>query len=220
MVLMGDEVRRTQRGNNNAYCQDNEISWFDWTLLERHRDLHRFVKTLGGQRLVLGDTLGVEGMGLNELLREADIQLHGIRLNAPDLSSVSHSLAVTVRGTGRAPLFHVMFNAYWEPLISSFRAWAPTGAGDDGSTRIEMRRMTSMTTSDPRWRMRATPCTHARSWCSSPCAETGRRAPVDPTVERRRNMTMAPRGSGSGLRNRRGAPARACPGARARDLRR
>ena len=32
MLLMGDEVRRTQRGNNNAYCQDNETSWFDWTL--------------------------------------------------------------------------------------------------------------------------------------------------------------------------------------------
>ena len=32
MILMGDEVRRTQRGNNNAYCQDNETSWFDWTL--------------------------------------------------------------------------------------------------------------------------------------------------------------------------------------------
>ena len=30
MLLMGDEVRRTQRGNNNAYCQDNEMSWFDW----------------------------------------------------------------------------------------------------------------------------------------------------------------------------------------------
>ena len=116
MLLMGDEVRRTQRGNNNPYCQDNEISWFDWTLLERHRDLHRFVKTLVGQRLVLSDMLGVEGMSLNELLREADIQLHGVRLNAPDLSSVSHSLAVTVRGTERAPLFHVMFNAYWKPL--------------------------------------------------------------------------------------------------------
>ena len=33
MILMGDEVRRTQRGNNNAWCQDNETSWFDWTLL-------------------------------------------------------------------------------------------------------------------------------------------------------------------------------------------
>jgi pullulanase/glycogen debranching enzyme len=36
MLLMGDEVRRTQRGNNNAYCHDDETSWFDWTLLERH----------------------------------------------------------------------------------------------------------------------------------------------------------------------------------------
>ena len=43
MILMGDEVRRTQRGNNNAYCQDNEISWFDWTLVEKHADVHRFV---------------------------------------------------------------------------------------------------------------------------------------------------------------------------------
>jgi glycogen operon protein len=45
MLLMGDEVRRTQGGNNNAYCQDNELSWFDWTLVERHRDLHRFVRS-------------------------------------------------------------------------------------------------------------------------------------------------------------------------------
>ena len=37
MILMGDEVRRTQQGNNNAYCQDNEISWFDWALVERAR---------------------------------------------------------------------------------------------------------------------------------------------------------------------------------------
>ena len=36
MILMGDEVRRTQHGNNNAYCQDNETSWFDWTLLAKH----------------------------------------------------------------------------------------------------------------------------------------------------------------------------------------
>jgi pullulanase/glycogen debranching enzyme len=46
MLLMGDEVRRTQRGNNNAYCHDDETSWFDWTLLARHSDVHRFVKRL------------------------------------------------------------------------------------------------------------------------------------------------------------------------------
>ncbi len=46
MVLMGDECRRTQRGNNNAYCQDNEISWFDWRLVRKHADLVRFFRTL------------------------------------------------------------------------------------------------------------------------------------------------------------------------------
>ena len=44
MILMGDEVRRTQRGNNNAYCHDDETNWFDWTLLEKHADVHRFVQ--------------------------------------------------------------------------------------------------------------------------------------------------------------------------------
>ena len=52
MILMGDEVRRTQHGNNNAYCQDNETSWFDWTLVARHADVHRFVKLLIARRLL------------------------------------------------------------------------------------------------------------------------------------------------------------------------
>ena len=51
MILMGDEARRSQSGNNNAYCQDNEISWFDWTLLEKHADVHRFVSLLNARRL-------------------------------------------------------------------------------------------------------------------------------------------------------------------------
>src|SRR4051794_33584448 len=46
MLLMGDEVRRTQRGNNNGFCQDNDISWFDWSLLEKHADIHRFAKKM------------------------------------------------------------------------------------------------------------------------------------------------------------------------------
>jgi glycogen operon protein len=44
MLLGGDEFRRTQRGNNNAYCQDNEVSWFDWSLLERHKEIQRFTR--------------------------------------------------------------------------------------------------------------------------------------------------------------------------------
>jgi glycogen operon protein len=116
MLLMGDEVRRTQGGNNNAYCQDNELSWLDWTLVERHRDLHRFVKILIRRRRLLGDTPEMQGASLNDILRKAEIHPHGVRPGAPDLSAESHSLAVTVRGPGGAALFHVMFNAYWEPL--------------------------------------------------------------------------------------------------------
>ena len=46
MLLAGDECRRTQSGNNNAYCQDNELTWFNWKLVEKHEDLQRFVAAL------------------------------------------------------------------------------------------------------------------------------------------------------------------------------
>ena len=46
MLLMGDEVRRTQRGNNNAYCINDDTTWFDWDLVGRHADVHRFAKAL------------------------------------------------------------------------------------------------------------------------------------------------------------------------------
>jgi glycogen operon protein len=65
---------------------------------------------------MLGKDLGVEGVSLNELLRSAEIEPHGVRLRAPDLNPWSHSLAVTVRPRLRAVSFHVMTNAYWQPL--------------------------------------------------------------------------------------------------------
>ncbi len=46
MILGGDEFGRTQKGNNNAYCQDNEVSWFDWKMLKRNRDLFRFTREM------------------------------------------------------------------------------------------------------------------------------------------------------------------------------
>src|SRR4029450_7512774 len=46
MILMGDEMRRTQKGNNNAYCFDNDDNWLDWTLLEKYPDVHRFQRLL------------------------------------------------------------------------------------------------------------------------------------------------------------------------------
>ena len=51
MILGGDEIGRTQKGNNNAYCQDNEISWYDWSLLEKNPDYYRFVKEMIAFRL-------------------------------------------------------------------------------------------------------------------------------------------------------------------------
>ena len=73
MLLMGDEVRRTQRGNNNAYCQDSDISWFDWSLLERHRDIHRFVKELNAFRQ-RRDVVEGKALSLNQLLNQARIE--------------------------------------------------------------------------------------------------------------------------------------------------
>jgi len=141
MLLMGDEMRRTQRGNNNAYCQDNEMSWLDWRLLDRHPDLHRFVQTLIARRL-RGIEMGGEesfGLSLNELLRRAQIDWHGVRLGQPDWSNDSHSLACTLRSSARRlPIWlHVMHNAYWEALdfdlpdvpetaVSGWRRWIDT----------------------------------------------------------------------------------------------
>ncbi len=117
MLLMGDEVRRTQRGNNNAYCQDNATSWFDWTLVARHADIHRFAKQLIGFRM-MRDDLPVDriGMTLNELLRTSRCNGTGSSLNAPDWSDASHTLAATVRVLGGRLLLHAILNAYWEPL--------------------------------------------------------------------------------------------------------
>jgi isoamylase len=114
MMLMGDEVRRTQSGNNNAYCQDHETSWFDWTLLTQQADLHRFVASLNA-RPVLRDVED-ERVALNLLIREAQVTWHGVRLHEPDWRRSSHSVAFTARLTRERMLFHVILNAYWEPL--------------------------------------------------------------------------------------------------------
>jgi glycogen operon protein len=116
MLLMGDEVRRTQHGNNNAYCQDNEISWFDWTLLHKHGDVHRFVKELIAFRQRRDVTMGDTTISLNELLRRADLDWHGTTLNCPDWGEDSHSLAFTMKSLGSRFLLHGMLNAYWEAL--------------------------------------------------------------------------------------------------------
>jgi isoamylase len=116
MLLMGDEVRRTQGGNNNAYCQDSELSWFDWDLLNRHADVQRFVRLLNQFRLRRDVAVAGSRMTLQELLDRAEITWHGVALGCPDWSEKSHSLAFTLRSQHGRYSLHAMINAYWEPL--------------------------------------------------------------------------------------------------------
>jgi glycogen operon protein len=116
MILMGDEVRRTQRGNNNAYCQDNETSWFDWTLVARHADVHRFLTLLNGRRLLREMGPEEPHVSLDQLLREAHRAWHGVKLHQPDWQESSHSLAVTAEVRNTPLLVHMILNAYSEPL--------------------------------------------------------------------------------------------------------
>jgi glycogen operon protein len=116
MLLMGDEVRRSQRGNNNAYCQDNEISWFDWRLLERHADLRRFVTLLIASRLNREMLVDQPELTLNQLLGRARLEWHGTRLGQPDWREDSHSIAFTAWSLTGRTVFHIMVNAWWEPL--------------------------------------------------------------------------------------------------------
>jgi isoamylase len=116
MLLMGDEVRRTQYGNNNAYCQDNETSWFDWSLVSQNAEIHGFLKRLISARLHQDQANLEEDVSLTQLIRESQIQYHGTVLNQPDWSSWSHSLAVSARSVKRGLLFHLLLNGYWEPI--------------------------------------------------------------------------------------------------------
>src|SRR5881296_909636 len=116
MMLMGDEVRRTQGGNNNAYCQDNETSWFDWTLLAKRADVHRFVSLLNARRVLRDVEHEEKRVALSQLLRQEDITWHGVKLGEPDWRHSSHSLAFTARFTMDRTHYHTILNAYWEPL--------------------------------------------------------------------------------------------------------
>jgi glycogen operon protein len=116
MLLMGDELRRTQRGNNNAYCQDNEISWLDWNLLKQHAGLHRFVKMIVAFRARRDVVIEDSRLSLNQLLAQAHIEWHGVALRSPDWSDNSHSIAFTVSSLSGRFTIHAMLNAYWEPL--------------------------------------------------------------------------------------------------------
>jgi glycogen operon protein len=125
MILTGDEVRRTQCGNNNAYCQDDESSWFDWTLVQRHADIHRFTQLLIARRVLRDVSSERQRVMLTTLLRQATTAWHGVNLWRPDWSSNSHSLALSADLRRAGLKMHLIMNAYWEPL--DFEIPAPEG---------------------------------------------------------------------------------------------
>jgi pullulanase/glycogen debranching enzyme len=85
MILTGDEVLRTQRGNNNGYCQDNELSWFDWTLTEKSYEMLRFVKEMIAFRKRHPSLMRKHFLTgkKKEKAPFPDVTWHGIKLNEP-----------------------------------------------------------------------------------------------------------------------------------------
>ena len=116
MFPMGDEFRRTQHGNNNAYAQDNEANWLDWSLLAKHQDVHRFVKLLIVRRLMRDIDPERRRMPLADLIRRGTVIWHGVKLNQPDWSHDSHSIALSAELSKESLHVYFIFNGYREPL--------------------------------------------------------------------------------------------------------
>jgi isoamylase len=103
----------------------------DWNLLTTHADVHRFVTLLNAKRLLRDLEAERRHLSLNELLREAHITWHGIKLNQPDWQSSSHSIALSAESKHDKLKIHLMVNAYWEPLNFEL----PPGNGSDNHWR-------------------------------------------------------------------------------------
>jgi isoamylase len=105
MLLGGDEFRRTQRGNNNAYCQDNEISWYDWSLLDKHQEIYRFARGMIAFRRA-HPVLQQESF-----YTDADIRWFAPQGTPPAWDDAHEKrLACMIPGQGQADLY-LMFNA-------------------------------------------------------------------------------------------------------------
>ena len=118
MLLFGDEIRRTQGGNNNAHNQDNATSWLDWTMVERHRDILRYFRQMMAFRKA-HPSLSRPYFYSGEINERGlpDISWHGTILNSPGFDDPdARALACTIAGFRDAADLHVMMNMFWEPL--------------------------------------------------------------------------------------------------------
>jgi isoamylase len=131
MISMGDEIRRTQLGNNNAYCQDNEISWMDWSRLVPNSGLHHFVKNL------ITFIKNKEFFKLEKILTTKEVVSgphliwHGTKPYQPDWNSYSRSLAFSLNFPEHNEFLYVIMNAYWKglsfelPRLDNSKKWYP-----------------------------------------------------------------------------------------------
>jgi glycogen operon protein len=132
MLLMGDEVRRSQGGNNNTWCQNNPLGWMHWNPDADDRALMVFLKRLISLRQTLAPLLNPENPLANAPPsgpRDSGLawrEWHGVDLYKPDWASWSHSLAWSISDHGRGPLLWCGMNAYYQPMTFSLPL-APTG---------------------------------------------------------------------------------------------
>ncbi len=120
MLLGGDEFRRTQRGNNNAYCQDNEVSWFDWRLVENHKEIQRFTRGMIAFRRAH------PVLRREKFYTDADIKWFAPNGATPDWADQRRkSFACLIPGESEPDLF-LLFNADTRPVDFSIPA-LPTG---------------------------------------------------------------------------------------------
>ena len=80
MILAGDEIRRTQHGNNNTYCHDNDLSWINWDFLTTHHEIHRFPKMMIPER-ELGGSAGTRKKDQHGYDHQQHRLFHGMLLS-------------------------------------------------------------------------------------------------------------------------------------------
>jgi isoamylase len=102
----GDEFARTQGGNNNAYCQDNDLSWVDWSLTRKNAGLVRFVRSMIALRK--------RYFALSREQFVNRVRWHGLKVGEPDWTGQSRVLAFHLHRGHNFPDFHVIFNAHWD----------------------------------------------------------------------------------------------------------
>ena len=121
MIFAGDEFGHTKRGNNNAYCQDNEISWLNWRLTKERKELLSFAKELIAFRKahgILCDERLLRGSDWKNI-GMPDVSYHGVQLWQPDYAPYSRAVSILLGGAygeGLQEDLYLLFNMHWEEL--------------------------------------------------------------------------------------------------------